>query len=383
VSANSFSAAGPLSGYLWQLRRAFLLLLRSTFGDIVAIETDDDIVLVRGKALLLTQAKHSFGEGTLTAASSEWWRTLRVWARAVTTSPYVLGLTLTTTSSISADLQPLSAPHSKTDISALRQRLDDIAVAHGNADLATAYDAWLTLTPDSRTDLLAISNIEVNQTPLSALTDEVDTELKRCGFPPGPSLVLLRDRLYGWFQADVETNLTLNGHTVEYVRFNEQLTDLRMELFAQILPCVHTQSVVPTLDEERASDPTYLKQLSLLGAAEAELTLAVAMHHRATRERNHWLNERIPAGAMLAAYDGDLGNAWQQKRLQIEREASACAEVERGWRLFHACMEHRGAINGVAAPTHVANGTFHILANMPANNPSIGWHPRYSTCLQS
>jgi hypothetical protein len=59
------------------------------------------------------------------------------------------------------------------------------------------------------------------------------------------------------------------------------------------------------------------------------------------------------------------------------------SEVDRGWKLFGLCMEHRGAIGGAAAPAHVANGSFHMLADRPIDKLPIGWHPRFRDLLRT
>jgi len=385
-SSSDHAAAGPLAGYLWQLRRAFLTLLRGDFGDVLQIETIDDIVVVRdGRSVLAAQAKHSFDDTSITLACTEWWRTLRVWLDLSEgeLSRDGMRLVLCTTATVSQELSAFARATRNEDIvSQLVDLHDRVATARSNAALAKSYDAWTAAPQARRRAVLTRAQIEPAQPHLTDSRAELDNELRRFGIPAGASLDVIRERLLGWFQTVVETRLAKTGCEVRYDELNDQLTDLRFEMNPSALHCIHSQAPTPSLEDARQDDPRYLRQLDLLNASDDDLELAVAMYHRATAERSYWLDGRITAFGVLKSYEADLSNAWRQKRAPLERLIGKVSEEERGWTLFAACMDYRGNVDGVPAPTHVANGTFHILANQPSDPPEVGWHPRYPELLR-
>lgn len=373
---------------MWQVHRAFLTLLRADFGDAVQVETVDDVAVFRdGRSVRAVQTKHSLNETTLTLASVEWWKTLRVWLDH--SDKGLLhddaDLVLCTTSALSTDMSIFesSPPRADAVVGQLLDSHDCIAAARTNTALQSAYDVWTAASVQRRRVVLARARIEPDQCRLAENRAEINAELRRFGIPAGAAVDTIRDRLLGWFDSTLGSRLASGGCELRYEELNEQLTELRYEMNPRALPCAHSQAPTPSLENERYSDPTYLRQLNLLGASDDDLALAVSMYHRATAERDHWLEGRITAQGALRNYDADLVNAWQQKRSYVERAIGRSAEIERGWRLLDACMEYRGTVNGVSAPTHVANGTFHILANHPDDPPQLGWHPRYPELLRT
>ena len=81
---SPFSAADSALGYLFQCRYALLESLRRyRNGDdyLVSIETLDDVVFdTQGQSLAVLQTKHHFKRpGSLSDASTDLWKTLRIW----------------------------------------------------------------------------------------------------------------------------------------------------------------------------------------------------------------------------------------------------------------------------------------------------------------
>ena len=79
-----FSAQESALGYLYQARYALWLLLNGPEEQEVVLETVDDIVLGQdGTPRDLLQTKHNSVPARLTDASSQLWKTLRVWSTHV------------------------------------------------------------------------------------------------------------------------------------------------------------------------------------------------------------------------------------------------------------------------------------------------------------
>ncbi|MEM7249085.1 MAG: hypothetical protein AAF533_27440, partial [Acidobacteriota bacterium] len=82
---QQFSAADPALGYLYQVRLALLWSLRRMKSEaefLVSVETLDDVAFETstGDAAELLQAKHHRERTcSLTDASTDLWKTLRIW----------------------------------------------------------------------------------------------------------------------------------------------------------------------------------------------------------------------------------------------------------------------------------------------------------------
>ncbi len=389
MAPSVHNAAHSLAGYLWQVRRAFAQLLSADFGQTIGIETDDDYTLTSGgRPVLLFQAKHSFTAGQIGLRSTALWKSLRVWIDLANRSGLAngIGLNITTTASVEYELsQSLSAAKTSAEaVDAVRAQLDEIAVTGGNASLAKAHGAWLSADIAVRELVLRSLTIEADQADLTALQDTIRLQLLRLGIRDGEGLVRIFRGLTGWFQTEVERRLDANGALIAFDELNEQLADLRSYWTLTSLPVAHAAAPGPLLEVERDKMPQYLRQMALLNAKDAELQAAINMFHRATNERSQWLNSRITASASLAAFDADLANTWSAKRQKIERRGqdSESDEQTRGFALYDECMDYRGTIAGISAPAHVANGSFHMLADDSASPPPLGWHPRYAELLE-
>src|SRR4051794_41579770 len=85
AAQGTFSATGPLLGYLYQCRWALLLLLQKTRtipNTQVSVERFDDVAFEdQGNPLEAIQTEHHTGAPrSLSDASVDLWKTLRVWS---------------------------------------------------------------------------------------------------------------------------------------------------------------------------------------------------------------------------------------------------------------------------------------------------------------
>ena len=89
-------ASEQMLGYLYQVRYALYLLLRNREPECqMSIEKFDDVAFSNDDTpIQLIQLKHHVQhQGSLTDASTDLWRTLKVWLDIVTKSPDILNET--------------------------------------------------------------------------------------------------------------------------------------------------------------------------------------------------------------------------------------------------------------------------------------------------
>jgi len=385
-----FAAAGSLAGYLWQLRGALLTLFDAEGSTFIEIETHDDVLVRAGDGVVETcvQYKHSFTLGTLTVASEEWWKAIRVWLHLTTTnrtSPST-GFVFCTTLNVDAGLACLADGGTPTEeaILALCDAMDMQARGGRAAALERAHEAWNATDRASRCGLLRRVRVLDAEPALRQIHEHLDERIHAFGVARD-RVPLFRQRLVGWFDPLVEERLENAGCRITRAEFTDVLIEIHEDMSPRVLSSTMADAPTPTLAEERQKDPTYLRQLDLLNANEATLEHSVAMVERARKQRDEYMQTRIVGRVELVRYDDDLVNEWRRVTLRELRTTPSdepAAEAS-GWRIFDGCMEVRGSLRGQVPPLHVANGSFHLLADQPADDPRVGWHPAYRERLAS
>ena len=94
---SNHQASEQMLGYLYQVRYALFLLLNNDNSDCqISIEKFDDVAFSNNDIpTQLIQLKHHIHQqGNLTDASTDMWRTLKVWIDAVNESPDILSRTI-------------------------------------------------------------------------------------------------------------------------------------------------------------------------------------------------------------------------------------------------------------------------------------------------
>ena len=154
TGSSSFEASGSFLGYLYQCRYALFLVLQRLKTDPtteVSIERFDDVAFEKGDdPHELVQSKHHKGKpGSLTDASVDLWKTLRVWSEGVksgTINPASVLLTLITTAVASPETAAaLLRPNDGRDEKKALDRLVATTQTSESTTNARAYEAFLAL----------------------------------------------------------------------------------------------------------------------------------------------------------------------------------------------------------------------------------------------
>ena len=152
---NPFSAADSALGYLYQVRVGLLWALRRLkMNDdfLISLETLDDVTFETrgGKPDELLQTKHHQShEASLTDASADLWKTLRVWFEgyAAKTIPFGTALHLLTTAKASTGSIASFLRHdSNRDVDAALRGLAATAQSSISVANAPAYKAFLNIS---------------------------------------------------------------------------------------------------------------------------------------------------------------------------------------------------------------------------------------------
>ena len=97
LNSDQFTAAPASLGYYYQSRVALLLLLKSYPNSKISLESIDDISFENnGTSLELIQTKHKTNcIASLYNASTDLWKTLRIWSNVIIDDSYLDKTTFT------------------------------------------------------------------------------------------------------------------------------------------------------------------------------------------------------------------------------------------------------------------------------------------------
>ena len=197
-------ASEQMLGYLYQVRYALVLLLENDNADCqISIEKFDDVAFAKdGVPVQLIQLKHHIQhQGSLTDASTDMWRTIKVWLDAISENPNILNetnfLIITTAIAPTDSAAFLLKKDSNRNPKAAYEKLKSVCLRSENQTHQKYYDAFKEASEDTVKEL--IKQIYV----IDCASNIVDVEkdiLKHIRYSCIPKHQrLIYERLEGWW----------------------------------------------------------------------------------------------------------------------------------------------------------------------------------------
>lgn len=389
--SNPFSAIDSSLGYLYQVRVGLLWSLQRLRRDEVfqvSIESIDDVAFESGggePSILLQTKHHSSRAASLTDASPDIWKTLRVWIEGSTGGvvPPHATLCLITTG---------TAPHGSAasmlrvddrNVTAARAILDVTARTSSNSTNASAYAAYETMAPTDREALLdRVIVIDVAPT-VSDLDDSLRTEVFWAVDRSHQTSFL--DRLEGWWFRRVILQLTgAPGDRIGSVEIEAQMAELRDQFRQESLP-IDDDLLDFTLDdatEQAHAEHLFVKQIEIIAAGKRRVANAIRDYYRAYEQRSRWLREDLIVGLDLRRYERRLIEEWEAvfdaMGDELGTDATEAAKLAAA-RTVLAWVERASypIRPGVTEP-FLCKGSLHMISD----EGRIGWHPEFRKLLE-
>lgn len=396
TQTNPFSAADSALGYLYQIRVALLWALRRLKkGEFtVSLETLDDVTFEsKGTPAELLQTKHHTNrKSSLTNASEDLWKTLRIWleGNAGKTIPSGASLHLLTTGiapegSVAAYLRSDEG----RDIESALKGLLATAQSSSNAANSPAYKAFLQTTPKDRERVLAnvfVFDAAPNIARLGEdLTNEVFWAVER------EHHEAFLERLEGWWFRRVLKQLTSNLVTdrILAAEIEAQMSDLREQFKQASLPIDDDLLVFDLDDATQAahSESAFVRQLEIIAASKKRIAAAIRDYYRAFEQRSRWLRNDLVLIGDLSQYERRLTDEWELIFEGVKDEIGSTEGEEIKKQAAREVLKWAESVSLPIRPNvtepFVARGSLHMLAD----ELRIGWHPdfreRLATVLQS
>ncbi len=391
TSASLFDASAAAAGYAMQMRYALhrsLELLKVGVDWQISVEAGDDVEVVAASGhRSLFQIKHRALGTNLTNASTDLWKTLRIWAVGVADHTVELPtahLFLVTTSvAVPGTIaEYLLADGSCRNVAAAVTALDAIAGAGGSQSNSKSYAAWTALKPDQRLALLERVTVQPQSPDIDAVKGLIEAT---CGLSVRRAHVqAFVSRLEGWwFQRCIEILRKPEAPFVRGEEFDATVCGLRESFLPENLPI---DSDVPLLEPDADSFAGYLfvTQLGWVGVGTSRITSAVRDYLRAYTQRSRWTRDSLVGPDELDRYERRLVEEWRYvfdrcaEELSLDSSEAAKTAVAR--EIYRSVEEATAPpIREQCTERFLVRGSLHMLADR--DDTGVGWHPEFAARL--
>ena len=385
------SAAQSAAGYLYQARLALAECLRYAYSDSsveISVERLDDVSFEKnGAPLELLQTKHHLKKaGDLSDGSVDLWKTLRVWAEAVSDDPSLPGRTrfvLITTAkapdgSAAAHLRPAGAGPTARDPEVADKLLMTAADGSANQSLQKAIEAFKGLSAAIRHELVAAIEVMDRSALLSDIGTIIEDRLKMMA--PRGKAALAREQLEGWWWPRICAALQAEKTgSISILEVELKLDDIRDGLKRDALP-FEMENVEPSAGELAAFDEMrFVKQLQSIGVGGLRLEYAKRDFYRASAQRSRWVRESLLFDDEVRRFEQRLIEEWQPRYAQmcdgLPEECDVAAVRFSGQKLYGWVeTDARFPIRSQTV-RFLTVGSYQILAD----NLRVGWHREFES----
>lgn len=384
MTKPSFSATDSLTGYLYQIRYAFLDALKRLKDDVrfsVSIETLDDIVFESvGQPVELLQAKHHSKPANITDTSDDLWKTLRIWVDQYKTKVDSRFYLVTTSKAAEGSIAYYLRNDQNRDEIKATLRLTEVSQSSTNAGNLEGYKSYNSLSTQQKQEL--ISRVTILDAAPAIL--DLDKELRRELFHAVENKYLnaFIMRFEGWWYRRALQHLKKDNQ--QPILVEEIITEeaaLR-EQFKQDNLVIDEDILATAIDESFYQNRIFVRQLKLIHVSDKRIFFAIRDYFRAFEQRSRWIREELIQAGELDMYERRLTEEWEMRFEQLrDQVGDQTAEQEmRRFALELYSWVETGELPRIRPQVNepsMARGSYHILSD----NQNVGWHPLFKQRL--
>lgn len=378
------NAPGQLLGYAIQVPRALYYLLCSSPGDLICVEVISDVSHTTSTGVTTSEEdKSSISSNPLTNRSTDLWKTFFNWAVAVKTgsidiskTEFVLFCNYPINNGFVKDF---SIATSESEISNCL-----VKVTSELADISATHEIWRYFNFLMNENRDIFSNIIKKFTlQLGDGTGQelLRNELKRQHVSE-MQIDFLIDKMYGWLQKTIlELIHNRKPAIITWEDFDHEFKVAydrarRRELidFTLTSPPNSTE-----IESHKNMRPLYIQQLEAIECDDAFIQNAVTDYLKAKVNLGKWIEDEIIDIDIANDFEGKLKSFWHNAKMRIELTQSSSAESVRGKLLCIECQTRQETIRNMTPPSSTIEGTYHSMANQPL----LGWHPKWNIIFGS
>lgn len=379
---SNHQAPEQMLGYLYQVRYALALLLANDNSDCqISLEKFDDVAFSNDDipTQLIQLKHHILHQGSLTDASTDMWRTLKVWLDAISESPDILNgtsfLIITTAAAPIDSAAFLLKNDNNRNPDAAYEKLKLVCSTSTNQAHEGYYASFMGASEDTVKQL--IRQIYIIDCASNVIDVEKDI-LRQIRYSCVPKYQkIIYERLEGWwFKKAIDALCSDTPVFVNQNQIRSFIVALSQEYADDNLPIDIMD--IDDLQESSFSDneKIFHEQLKLICLSNRRMQIALRDYYRAFRQRASWIRNNLLYINELEQYEQRLIDEWEHAFAAMEENLSAASnatddEKAREGRQLFSNMENKDIrIRPKCQEAFIMRGSYHILANQL----KIGWH---------
>lgn len=375
-------ASEQMLGYLYQVRYALALLLENDNSDCqISIEKFDDVAFSKDDIpIQLIQLKHHIQhQGNLADASTDMWRTIKVWLDAISETPDILDgtnfLIITTATAPIDSAAFLLKKDSNRNPDTAYQKLKTVCFSSVNQAHQRYYDAFREAGEDTVKQLIRQIYIIDCASNIIDVEKDILKHIRYSCIPKHQKMIY--ERLEGWwFKKAIDALCCDTPVFVNQNQVRSFIVSVSQEYADDNLPIDILD--IDDLQESNfsANEKIFHEQLKLICLSNHRMQLALRDYYRAFRQRASWVRNDLLYVNELGQYEQRLIDEWEHAFAAMEEtlsETNNATEEEKakeGRQLFPDIEKRDIRIRPKCQEAFIMRGSYHILANQL----KIGWH---------
>lgn len=375
-------ASEQMLGYLYQVRYALALLLENDNSDCqISIEKFDDVAFSKDDIpIQLIQLKHHIQhQGNLADASTDMWRTIKVWLDAISETPDILDgtnfLIITTATAPIDSAAFLLKKDSNRNPDTAYEKLKTVCFSSVNQAHQRYYDAFREAGEDTVKQLIRQIYIIDCASNIIDVEKDILKHIRYSCIPKHQKMIY--ERLEGWwFKKAIDALCCDTPVFVNQNQVRSFIVSVSQEYADDNLPIDILD--IDDLQESNfsANEKIFHEQLKLICLGNHRMQLALRDYYRAFRQRASWVRNDLLYVNELGQYEQRLIDEWEhafaamEETLSETNNATEEEKVKEGRQLFSDIEKRDIRIRPKCQEAFIMRGSYHILANQL----KIGWH---------
>lgn len=375
-------ASEQMLGYLYQVRCALALLLNNDNADCqISIEKFDDVAFGNDDIpTQLIQLKHHIQhQGNLTDASTDIWRTLKVWLDTISKSPDILNgtsfLIITTAAAPIDSAAFLLKSDNNRNPDLAYEKLKLVCSTSANQAHKSYYAAFMGVSENIVKQLIGQMYIIDCASNVIDAEKDILREIRYSSVPKHAKMIY--ERLEGWwFKKAIDALCSDTPVFVSQNQVRSFIVSVSQEYADDNLPIDIMD--IDDLQENSFSDneKVFYEQLRLICLSNHHMQIALRDYYRAFRQRASWIRNGLLYIDELERYEWRLVDEWEhafaimEENLSLTSNTTEDEKAREGRQLFSNIENKDIRIRPKCQEAFIMRGSYHILANQL----KIGWH---------
>lgn len=391
---SGHQAVEQMLGYLYQVRYALLLLLQNDNEQAqISIEKFDDIAFSHddNSERMIQLKHHTKAHGDLTDASTDIWRTIKVWADFVykdatclkNTKFIIITTAIAPEKSAASYLKPISKELGR-DTSVAFSLLKEITKTSKNIKHESYYKLFNMLGDELGQELVDNIYIIDRSSNIVNVKNDIRKFIRYGSLPHYEDRIC--ERLEGWWYdksiqylvSDEPVFINQKQIRALIASFRDEYTDDNLPIDVHILDEIKVENLP---EKERI----FHEQLRLICLSNQRISIAIRDYYRAFKQRANWIRDDLLYINELDRYEERLIDEWQRMFFTMQEDLEEYGDEidekikqKSGRLLFNEIEKKDIRIREKCSEPFIIRGSYHSLAN----RLSVGWHIDFENRLR-